>query len=188
MSLPVLQVIIGSTRPGRNGEAIAKWFVEQAEAHGGFTVELVDLATFNLPVFNEPHHPRSGRYEHEATKQWAATIARADAYVFVIPEYNHSFNGAIKNAIDYLHNEWKYKVYGALSYGGASMGLRATQALKPVLTALRLFHAGDLPIPLMQTPVVDGVFAGNDVSVEAAKLLMDELVSLTAQTAALRAN
>ncbi len=130
MSAPVLQIILGSTRPGRKGDAVAEWVAEAATAHGGFEVELVDLAEVGLPLLDEPDHPRLGDYVHQHTKDWSATIARGDAFVFVIPEYNHSFNAATKNAIDFLHNEWKDKAVGIVSYGGVSAGTRSMTALR----------------------------------------------------------
>ena len=100
MSRPVLQVIVASTRPGRRGLAVAAWMQQLAEEHSGFDVELIDLAEVGLPVFDEPNHPRLQQYTHEHTRRWAATIARGDAFVFVTPEYNHSFPGSLKNALD----------------------------------------------------------------------------------------
>jgi NAD(P)H-dependent FMN reductase len=97
---PVLQVVIGSTRPGRVGGAVAKWFYDLAQKYEGFDEELVDLAEVNLPLFDEPHHPMRQQYVHEHTKRWSQIVARADAVVFVIPEYNHSMNAATKNAVD----------------------------------------------------------------------------------------
>ena len=178
MPNPVLQVIIGSTRPNRVGPAIATWVAEQARAHGGFDVEIVDLVDYDLPVFNEPQHPATGVYTFEHTQRWAATIVRADAFLFVIPEYNHSFNAAIKNAIDYLFAEWRYKAAGIVSYGGASAGIRAAQALKPVLAQIKLSHAGDLPVSFFTTPVTDGVLEANDGLVFGAKALLDELLAM----------
>lgn len=176
---PLLQVIVGSTRPGRVGISIAQWFYDIADARDEFDVEFVDLAEVNLPVYDEPHHPRLQKYVHEHTKNWSQIIERADAYVFVIPEYNHSINGATKNAIDFLNVEWQYKPYGIVCYGGASMGLRAATALKPVLAQLKMVWVGDVSIPLMMTPVVDGEFKGNDILVESSKVLLDELATFT---------
>lgn len=138
MSAPTLQVIVGSTRPGRVGRPVAEWFTEVARDHGGFDVELVDLAEVGLPLFDEPRHPRLRRYEHDHTKAWSATIERSDALVFVIPEYNHGFNAAVKNAIDFLFEEWQHKPVGVVSYGGVAGGTRALQMLKPVLVALKM--------------------------------------------------
>lgn len=187
MAQPQLQVIIGSTRPTRVGPAIATWVAEQATAHGGFNVEIVDLVDYDLPVFNEPQHPATGVYTFDYTQRWAATIARADAFLFVIPEYNNSFNGAIKNALDYLYAEWRYKAAGIVSYGGVSAGIRAAQALKPVLTQLKLSHAGDLPISFFSTPVTEGVFEANDGLVTGAKALLDELLVMAELLKARRA-
>ncbi len=183
---PHLQVVIGSTRPQRVGGAIATWFYELADAHQGFEVELVDLAAVNLPLFDEPHQPLRRQYVHEHTKRWSATVERADAFVFVIPEYNHSMNAAIKNAIDFLHHEWRYKPFGLVSYGGASRGLRAAQALKPSLAALKMPLAGDVAISLAATPVADGVFAGDENLARSANGVLDELARLAAVYAQLR--
>jgi len=89
MRQPLLQIIIGSTRPGRVGPSVAEWITAAAAAHGHFAVEVVDLAEVNLPMFNEPRHPRLRQYEYQHTKDWSATISRADAFIFVIPEYNY---------------------------------------------------------------------------------------------------
>jgi NAD(P)H-dependent FMN reductase len=176
---PVLNVIIGSTRPGRVGPAIAKWFYDIAEAEGTFDVVLVDLVDFDLPIFNEPRHPVLGQYEFEHTKRWSAAIARADAFVFVIPEYNHSFNAATKNAIDYLNHEWKHKPVGIVSYGSMAMGVRAVQALKPIFAVLRLVFSGEVTIPLPLVPIVDGVFSGDEVLNNGAKGIMRELAIMS---------
>ena len=106
---PVLQVIVASTRPGRKGIAVAEWVQQVARLHGCFDVELVDLAEINLPVFDEPHHPRLQQYTKPHTKQWSETVERADAFVFVFPEYNHSFPASLKNALDFLSVEWADK-------------------------------------------------------------------------------
>ena len=176
---PLLQIIVGSTRPGRAGIAIAEWFYALAAEREDFEVELVDLAEVNLPLFDEPIHPVKREYVHEHTLNWSHIIDRADAYVFVIPEYNHSMNAAVKNAIDYLHWEWVYKPYSIVCYGGASMGLRAATALKPVLVQLHMSWCGDVSIPLMTTPVVDGVFHANDVLVDASTTALNELARFT---------
>ena len=179
MTLPVLQVIVGSTRPGRVGLPIAQWFLGLAAECGEFEVELLDLAEFNLPLYDEPGHPIQQQYTHEHTIRWSATISRGDAVVFVVPEYNHSFNAATKNAIDFLYHEWRHKAAGIVSYGGAAMGTRAAQALKPVLAAVKLVHAGDVTIPLVSVPVKDGVFAGNEILRTSALALLEELAIIT---------
>jgi len=178
VSKPTLQVIIGSTRPGRVGPAVAQWVADQARQQGEFEVEIIDLKEVNLPLFDEPNHPMTGIYTFEHSKAWSATVSRADAFLFVIPEYNHSFNAAVKNAIDYLNAEWRYKPAGIVSYGGASSGIRAAQALKPVFAQIKLSHAGDLPISLITTPVVDGVFQATDAQVLGMMALMAEIQAM----------
>lgn len=186
-SKPVLQVVIGSTRPGRVGGAIAQWFYDLARAYEGFDVELVDLAEVNLPLFDEPQHPRRQQYLHEHTKRWSAIVHRADAVVFVIPEYNHGMNAAIKNAVDFLYVEWRYKPFGIVSYGGGARGLRAAQALKPSLIALKTPYAGDVGISLPLTPVVEGVFEGDPELAKTAVGLLEELARLIPLYQSLRA-
>lgn len=154
---PLLQVIVGSTRPGRSGEAIAQWFAGYAREHGRFEVEIVDLAEVDLPMFAEPEHPRLGRYTLDSTKAFSATIARGDAYVLVTPEYNHSFPGSLKNALDHLNQEWAGKPVALVSYGGVAAGTRAAEALWPVLIGLRMVPVpASVPIP----------FAGQRISGE----------------------
>ncbi len=190
MTAPVLQIIIGSTRPGRVGPKIAAWFTAQAELHGGFTVELVDLADMALPLFDEPNHPRMGQYTHEHTKKWAATIDRADALVFVIPEYNHSVNGATKNAIDFLYNEWQHKPVAFVSYGGIAAGIRAVQALKPVVAALKMVPIVDaVTIPMFfQFLTEDGSFVPDEATNAAAQATLTELARWTPALKAMRSS
>ncbi|KQS63933.1 NADPH-dependent FMN reductase [Modestobacter sp. Leaf380] len=181
MSRPVLQVIAASTRPGRKGIAVARWVVAQAEAHGGFDVELVDLADAGLPVLDEPNHPRLRQYTQDHTKAWSATIDRADAFVFVFPEYNHSMPGGLKNALDFLFHEWADKAAGLVSYAGVSAGTRAAAALKPVLGALRMVpvvEAATIPF-FTQFIDEDGVFTGNAELEAGATAMLDEIARLT---------
>ncbi|WP_369140306.1 NADPH-dependent FMN reductase [Modestobacter versicolor] len=188
MSQPVLQVVVGSTRPGRKGLAVARWVQQLAEAHGGFDVELVDLAEVGLPVFDEPEHPRLQRYSHQHTRDWSAVVSRADAFVFVTPEYNHSFPAALKNALDYLNAEWADKAAGLVSYGGVSAGLRAATALKPVLTALRMVpvvEAATIPF-FTQFLTEDGRFEPNEQLAAGGTAMLDELLRLTTALRPLR--
>ncbi|MDQ8045143.1 MAG: NAD(P)H-dependent oxidoreductase [Solirubrobacteraceae bacterium] len=172
-----LTVIIASTRPGRAGLPIGEWFVRSAKAHGGFEVEVVDLAELALPLMDEPNHPRLQRYEHDHTKAWSAVIDATDAVVVVTPEYNHSYTAPLKNAIDYLHNEWKYKPVGFVSYGGVAAGTRAVQALKPVFDVLKatpVTEAVNIPFHA-QFIDEDGVLQANEVMEEAVVLMLEEL-------------
>jgi len=188
MTTPVLQILIASTRPGRVGPSVAAWIHERALEHGGFTVELIDLAEVNLPMYDEPKHPRLREYVHQHTRDWSATISRADAFIFVIPEYNYGFNAAIKNAIDYLHHEWKYKPAGFASYGGVGAGTRAAQMLKQVLTTLRvypLFEAVSIPF-VQQFLDADRRLQPNEIMETAATAMLDELLRTSLALRALR--
>jgi NAD(P)H-dependent FMN reductase len=176
MAKPVLQVIIGSTRPGRVGRPIGEWFAELAREDGRFEVQLVDLAEVDLPIFDEEHHPIMENYTHDHTKKWSETVAQADAFVWVVPEYNHSFNAATKNAIDYLSKEWRYKPAGFVSYGGISAGTRAVQALKTVFSALKMTPIPEaVAIPLGNYPIIDGTFTGDEGLNASAQLMLGEL-------------
>jgi NAD(P)H-dependent FMN reductase len=185
---PTLQIIIASTRPGRVGPSVASWFADRAVKHGGFDVELIDLAEVNLPMFDEPKHPRFGEYVHEHTKAWSATIARGYAFVFVIPEYNYGFNAAIKNAIDYLNKEWAYKPLGFVTYGGVAAGTRAMQMLKQVASALKLVPMVEaVNIPFVQQFLDENrVLQPNEIMETAATALLDELERWAEATARLR--
>ena len=188
MTKPTLQIIIASTRPGRVGPSVASWFADRAVKHGGFDVELIDLAEVNLPMFDEPKHPRFREYEHQHTRDWSAVIDRADAFIFVIPEYNYGFNAATKNAIDYLNHEWHYKPAGFASYGGVAAGTRAVQMLKQVLTTLKvtpLFEAVNIPF-VHQFLDAGKRLQPNEVMTEAAAAMLDELARLAATLRPLR--
>ena len=127
-----IAIVTGSTRPGRNNIAVARWVLELAAKRRDASFELVDIADYQLPLLDEPLPPVLGRYSHEHTKQWAAKIASFDGYVFVTPEYNHGTSAALKNAIDYLHAEWNHKAAGFVSYGAVS-GARAVEHLRTVM-------------------------------------------------------
>ncbi|KQX69799.1 NADPH-dependent FMN reductase [Angustibacter sp. Root456] len=177
--MPNLTVIIGSTRPGRAGLPIANWLVERAERHGGFTVEVADLAEIDLPFYDEPNHPRLGQYVHQHTKDWSAIIERADAVVFVTPEYNFGYPAALKNAIDYLHNEWRDKPVGFVSYGGVAAGTRAVQQLKQVVTTLKMIPVTEsVNIPFHAQFIDGGRVKANEVMEGAADAMLDELLRL----------
>jgi NAD(P)H-dependent FMN reductase len=132
-----IAIIIGSTRPGRNGEAVAKWVHEIAKKRSDAEFELVDIADFNLPLLDEPVPPSMGQYTKEHTKAWSAKIASFDGYVFVTPEYNHATSGALKNALDYLYGEWNNKAAGFVGYGSFG-GTRAVENLRLIAAELQL--------------------------------------------------
>ena len=134
-----IAVILGSTRPGRNGKAVADWVLEKASARTGATYELVDLLDHPLPHLDEAIPPSMGQYAGEHTKAWASTIASYDGFVFVTPEYNHSTSGVLKNAIDYLYGEWNNKAAGFVAYGSLG-GARAIEHLRGVCSELQIAH------------------------------------------------
>jgi NAD(P)H-dependent FMN reductase len=132
-----IAVILGSTRPGRNGKAVADWVVAKAEGRAGASYELVDLLDYPLPHLDEPIPPSVGQYAGEHTKAWSATIAQYDGFVFVTPEYNRSTSGVLKNAIDYLYAEWNNKAVGFVGYGSVG-GTRAIEHLRGISAELQM--------------------------------------------------
>lgn len=132
-----LQIILGSTRPGRIGEAVAGWVYESAKQRHDFQPELVDVADYDLPLLDEPVPALMRQYSKDHTKRWAAKIAEADGYIFVTGEYNHSIPGALKNAIDYLNAEWNDKSLGFVSYG-SNGGSRAVEHLRGAAAEVRM--------------------------------------------------
>ncbi len=130
-------VILGSTRPGRNGEAVAKWVYDVAKKRNDSEFEYVDIKDYELPLLDEPIPPSLGRYSKDHTKAWAAKIDSFDAFVFVAAEYNHGIPGALKNAIDFLFKEWNNKVAGFVGYGSAG-GVRSVEQLRLVMAELQV--------------------------------------------------
>ena len=112
MSLKLNVVICSARGRGASGPKVANWFARPAGAHGRFEVELVDLADFDLPVFDEPKHPRLGAVRARAHQAWAESVEAADAFVFVTPEYNYFAPPSLVNAVTYLAKEWAYKPAG----------------------------------------------------------------------------
>ncbi len=190
MTKPVLQVIIGSTRPGRVGSAVADWIIERASGRGDFEVVVSDLGVLNLPIFDEPDHPRLRHYVNQHTKDWSAIVDRSDAFVFVIPEYNYGFNAATKNAIDYLNQEWQNKPAGIVSYGGVAAGTRAAQMLKQVMSALKMIPVVDsVNIPFIKEKLdEDGRLKPNEIMETAATAMLDELARYAEALRPLRAS
>ena len=179
MPTPILQVIIASTRPGRVGKAVADYIVGYLAEHDQFQIEVVDLLERNLPLMDEPNHPRMHRYTHEHTKAWSETISRGDAFLLVMPEYNYSFTAPLKNALDYLSVEWRGKPVALASYGGISGGLRAATALSPVLGALGLVTArAAIAIPWVRTHVEHEAFVGYEAIDASIDAVYAELVRL----------
>ena len=172
-----LKIITSTVREGGKGIVLAKWLTEKAKNLGQYEVELLDLAEINLPMMNEPNHPRMQDYKYEHTKKWSEKIAEGDAFVVVLAEYNFGMPAAIKNAFDYLHNEWAYKPVAFLSYGGVSGGLRATQMMKQIVTTLNMMPiAQQVNIPFFAKMIdEENVFVPNETVDKSAEGMLKEL-------------
>jgi len=181
MTQPHLQIIVGSTRPGRRGGAVGDWFHRLAARHDRFDVELVDLAEVGLPLLDEPQPAGRGEYTLAHTVRWSRRIAAGEAYVFVVPEYNHSYNAATKNALDYLHQEWQGKPVAFVGYGGVAAGARAVQALTPVVVSLGMRPVSrSVHIPRITRAVnVDGSLRTDERLDTEALTTLDELYRIT---------
>jgi NAD(P)H-dependent FMN reductase len=185
---PRLHILVCSTRPGRVGPAVAAWAQQAAREHGGFEPHLVDLAEFRLPVFDEPGHPRLQKYQHAHTAAWSASVQAADAFAFVLPEYNFGPPGSLINAMNYLVSEWHYKPAAFVSYGGMSGGIRAVQVTKQLLTTLKVMPMLEaVAIPNVATYLdSEKVFHPNELHTTSAKAMFDELQRWTRAMATLR--
>ena len=169
-------MIIGSTRPGRVGKPVGDWIAGTAREHGGFDVRVTDLAELDLPLMDEPNHPRFRDYQHDHTLAWSAVVDAADAFVFVIPEYNHGMTAPVKNAVDYLNHEWRHKPAGVVSYGGVAAGTRAAEQLIQVLSVLTVpVLQQQVNVPFVAQFVTDGRLEPNEVMNGSAKTMLDEL-------------
>jgi NAD(P)H-dependent FMN reductase len=188
--MPKLGIVVASTREGRAGLPIARWFEGVARADGAFEPTLLDLKEAGLPLLEEPAHPRLQKYEQDTTKAWSATVRATDAFVFVTPEYNFGSPPALVNALDHLYVEWCYKAAGFVSYGGVSAGLRSVQMTKQILTTLKVMpipEAVAIPFFGKLLDAASGAFAPGESHEKAAKAMLDELVRWTAALAPLRA-
>lgn len=173
-----LMIVIGSVRPGRLALPIGSWVRETVERDERFTIDWADLAEIDLPLMNEVNHPRLGQYELEHTKEWAARVDAADAFVFVSPEYNYSYSPALKNAIDYLHAEWRGKPVGTVSYGGISGGTRGVVAMRPVELAVGLKPTGaNVELAFAMKAIEDGRFVPRESQQETLEGMLSEIVT-----------
>lgn len=185
--MPKLSVVFCSTREHRAGKPIADWFVGAAKSHGNFDVTFIDLMELNLPVLNEPNHPRKQQYTHQYTKDWAAQVKASDAFVFVVPEYNFAMPPALLNALDYLYVEWNYKAAAVVSYGGLSGGLRSMEMVRQVLPNLKVVPLTEsVCVPFFTKQIADGKFTPNDAQAQSVAPLLDELAKWTNALASMR--
>lgn len=155
-------IVIGSNRPGRNADAVKSWLLERTNQYeGDLEFSFVDLADWNLPLFNEPGFPASGQYEHELTKKWSAEVSQYDGFVFVVPEYNRGAPAVLKNAIDYLYNEWAYKPVAFVGYGSAG-GAHSIYGLRVVASELNMVDIRKQVTINVWTAVKDGEWIAGD--------------------------
>jgi NAD(P)H-dependent FMN reductase len=149
-----LQIIIGSTREGRKSLQFAKWIGNTAKENKDLDVEMIDLADYNLPMFNEAVSPRynPNRVVEGDVKKFLDKLAEGDAYVFISPEYNHSISGVLKNALDYTGYELNKKPAAVATHGSVG-GARAAEHLKMILSECR---AVIVPINVHFNHFIDG--------------------------------
>jgi NAD(P)H-dependent FMN reductase len=179
-------IILGSTRPGRNGEQVARWVQDIAAQRRDAEFELVDLLDFPLPHLDEPVPPSLGQYQNDHTKRWAEKIASFDGYVFVTPEYNHSTSGVLKNAIDYLYAEWNNKAVGIVSYGSVG-GARAAEHLRLIAGELQMADVRQsVSISLHSEFENYTVFKPSEASTGALETTLDQLIAWSTALAPLR--
>ncbi len=182
-----LLVIIASTRPGRLGLPIASWAVSEIENYGGFEVDVADLAVMDLPMLDEPHHPRHRNYTKAHTIAWSRRVEAADAILIITPEYNYGMPGSLKNALDFLFHEWNYKPVAFVSYGGMSGGMRSVQMAKQVVTTLKMVPLSEaVNIHMVPKYIHDGEFVPEDAHVAGLKNVLAELARWSAALRAMR--
>jgi NAD(P)H-dependent FMN reductase len=170
-------IIVGSVRPGRIGLPIAEWVRETAQ--GDWQIDFVDLAELSLPFMDEPNHPSIRQYTKQHTLDWSTRVDAADAVILVTPEYNHSFSPALKNAIDFLSQEWWRKPVGFVSYGGVSGGTRGVVGLEPAISTVGMVRTGaSLEIPFAGKQVVDGEFTPSEKEIAVLHTVLVELDGL----------
>lgn len=185
--MPRLLIVIASVRPVRAGLPVSRWVHERALAQGGFEVQIADLAEIALPFMDEPNLPRLRQYTQQHTLDWSATVDAADAFLFVAPEYNHGYAPSLKNAIDYLFQEWRRKPVGLVSYGGISAGSRGVAALESVLTTVGLVKTlANVEIPFVGSRITDGVFTSDEYQDKTLAAQLEELAALATQLRPLR--
>ncbi len=171
-----IAVIIGSTRPNRVGERVARWVHETASRREDAEFELIDLLDYDLPLYDEPKPPSAGAHTKPHTIRWAEKVSGFDGYLFVTPEYNHSTSGALKNALDYLYSEWADKPAGFVSYGGMG-GVRAVEHLRGIMGQLHMADVGtQLPL-ILSRDFEAGVFMPTERHEAGLSRVLDDLVS-----------
>lgn len=181
-----IAIVIASPRPGRKGEPVAQWVLEQAGGRSDATFELIDLVEADLPALDESIPPAAGRYTQPHTNRWAQTVARFDGYVFVTPEYNHGYPGSLKNALDRVYAEWNNKAAGFVAYG-LDGGVRAVEQLRQIMATLKIADVGPQVAFSMHADFANfSDFAPREHQKEALTTLLDEVVAWSTALRTLR--
>lgn len=181
-----IAIIIGSTRPGRNGEAVARWVYEIAKKRSDAEFELVDIADFNLPLLDEPVPASMGQYSKPHTQAWAAKIASFDGFVFVTPEYNHATSGALKNALDFLSKEWNNKAAGFVGYGSLG-GSRAVENLRLIMGELQIADVrNQVALSLFTDFENFSVFKPAELHIASVDAMLDQVIAWSGALKSLR--
>lgn len=173
-----IKVLTGSARPGRFNMQPAQWIYEIAKKRTDIEVELIDVQELALPFLDEAVPPSQHKYSKDHTLAWAEKIKETDGFIFVTPEYNHSYSPVLKNAIDFLYQEWNFKPVSFISYGSMAGGARAVEHLRGVAGELKMYDLREqilLPSYYEHTDE-NGNYQFTDRHEESAKTLIDSLV------------
>ncbi len=173
-----IKILTGSVRPGRFNTQPANWIYEIAKGRTDIHVELLDVASLNLPLLDEPVPPSQRQYTKTHTKEWSKIIDNADGFIFVTPEYNHSFSPVLKNAIDYLWFEWHHKPVSYVSYGSLAGGSRAVEHLRSIAAETKMYDLREQILLPNYWEHLDeeGKYQFTDRHVHAANGILDDLI------------
>jgi NAD(P)H-dependent FMN reductase len=176
-----LKIISSTVRPSRRGPIITQWIAELAKKNSQFNSEVLDLGEIDLPLMNEPNHPRLRKYQYEYTRYWSAKIEEADAFIFVTAEYDHNYPAPLRNALEYLSEEWEYKPAAIVSYGGISAGTRALNSLQCDLVSLKVVPLYEsVSFPFFERLINEKhELQANESSYKAAESMLTQLVRWT---------
>ena len=176
-----IQIIVGSVREGRIAIKVANWIHQAIQNYGYSTIEteIVDLKTWDLPFFAGAHPPATGIYDQPKQQQWADQISQADAIIFISPEYNHGYSPALKNALDYIGQEWRDKPAAYVSYGSTN-GSRSIDQIRQVATQLGLIDSNAvLEIRDIFSRNSGPQFEANPFDEKGLKSIVDKLIQYT---------
>jgi NAD(P)H-dependent FMN reductase len=184
--MPRIGIIVSTTRPNRNGEQVANWVQSVASQRGDATYEVIDLRDFDLPNYDEPFPAAMGQYQNEHTKRWAQTVDSYDGFIIVTAEYNHSLPGSLKNALDYVYNEWNNKTVGFVSYG-AALGVRSVEHLRQIVGHLQMADVSQTVSLSLFTEFENmQTFTPSEMSLGALNTMLDQLAAWTGALMPLR--